>query len=95
MEPIQDDFDKNEFQVTVVARQSGRELRPYQTEIGEELLFLHHGLRKPEEIFNYEHAQNRLETWILRMAGWFLMFLGYNCLSTLLDIISKKKIISP
>jgi hypothetical protein len=29
--------------VTVVGRQSGREIRPYKTEHGDELLFLHSG----------------------------------------------------
>jgi len=73
--------------MSVVGRQSGREIRPYTTESGEELLFLYPGERKPEEVFNFEHSQNRLQTWMYRLLGWFLMFLGYNCLSHLLDII--------
>jgi len=73
--------------VSVVGRQSGREIRPYATESGEELLFLYPGARKPEEVFNFEHSQNRLQTWLYRLLGWFLMFLGYNCLSNVLDII--------
>ena len=39
--------------VSVVGRQSGREIRPYATESGEELLFLYPGARKPEEVFNF------------------------------------------
>merc|ERR1719221_1128094 len=73
--------------MSVVGRQSGREIRPYATESGEELLFLYPGERKPEEVFNFEHSQNRLQTWLYRLLGWFLMFLGYNCLSNVLDII--------
>jgi len=73
--------------VTIIGKQSGREIRAYETEIGEELLFLHPGIRKPEEVFHYEHSQNRLQTWVYRVLGWFLMFLGYNCISNLLDII--------
>jgi len=73
--------------VSVVGRQSGREIRPYATEAGEELLFLYPGVRKPDEVFNFEHSQNRLQTWLYRLLGWFLMFLGYNCVSSLLDII--------
>ena len=47
------------------------------------------GVRKPDEVFNFEHSQNRLQTWLYRLLGWFLMFLGYNCVSSLLDIIGK------
>ena len=75
--------------VTVVGKQSGREIRPFETETGEELLFLYPGERKAQEVFHFEHAQNRLQTWIYRLVGWFLMFLGYNCLSSLLDLIGE------
>lgn len=64
--------------VTVVGKQSGREIRPFQTETGEELLFLYPGIRKTEEVFQFEHAQNRLQTWIFRLLGWFFMFLGMS-----------------
>ena len=71
----------------MVGKQSGREIRPFETETGEELLFLYPGMRKQDEVFDYEHAQNRLQTWIYRLLGWLAMFLGYNCVSNLLDII--------
>ena len=80
---------KNGDLVSVVGKQSGREIRPFETESGEELLFMYPGVRKSEEVFQYEHAQNRLQTWLYRLLGWFLMFLGFNCLSSLLDIIGK------
>lgn len=52
-------------------------------------MFLHPGIRRPDEVFHYEHSQNRLETWMYRLLGWFLMFLGYNCMSSILDIIGE------
>ena len=64
--------------VTVVGRQSGREIRPYVTESGDELLILHPGLRKPEDVFDFERAQSRLNTWFVRFAGWFATFVGFN-----------------
>ena len=77
--------------MTVVGQQRGNEIRPYLTEDGSaELLFLHYGIRGPSEIFHSEHAQNKMQTWIYRMAGWFIAFLGLNCLSSVLDIIGKK-----
>ena len=54
---------------TVVGRQSGRELRSYSTEAGEELLILHPGIRSAHDIFRSEHNSNRTSTWIYRLAG--------------------------
>lgn len=77
-------------QVTVVGKQSGREIRPFKTENGDELLFLHTGrLRKPTEVFHAEHALNRIHIWLYRLIGWFVSFLGLNCISPLLDIIGQ------
>ena len=72
----------------MVGKQYGREVKPYITEDGStELLFLHYGHRGPSEIFHTEHAQNKMQTWIYRMAGWFISFLGLNCIASILDII--------
>ena len=56
---------------TAVGRQAGREVRPYQTETGEELILLHPGIRGAGEVFQTEHNNNRTATWIYRLAGWF------------------------
>ena len=56
---------------TVVGKQSGREVRPYQTESGEELLLLHAGIRGAGEMFQTEKNNNRTATWVYRLAGWF------------------------
>lgn len=73
--------------VTVMGKQSGREIRPYQTETGQELLFLHYGMKKPEEVFHVEHAQNAVQTWLYRLMGWFATFIGFYCLTVVLDIL--------
>ena len=78
---------KHGEEFTVVGRQSGREIRPYQTQAGEDILILRPGLRDVGEMFNSEHHNNRTATWIYRLAGWFLTFLGLSCMSTLLDMI--------
>jgi len=74
-------------QYTVVGKQAGREIRPYQTETGEELLLLQPGVRGAGEVFQAEHNSNRTATWIYRLAGWFVTFLGLSCLSTVLEIL--------
>lgn len=75
--------------VTVVGRQSGREVRPFRTQSGDELLLLHDGLLKPGEVFHREHAQTRAQVWIYRMGAVFLAFLGANCCGNILEILGK------
>ena len=70
-----------------MGKQSGREIRPYQTETGDELLMLQKGFKTTDEVFHFEHAQNRLQTWVNRLMGWFATFLGFVCLSSMLDLI--------
>ena len=57
-------------QYSVVGRQSGREIRPYQTQAGQELLLLQAGARDPAQMFQSEHYSNRTTTWVYRLAGW-------------------------
>ena len=57
-------------QYSVVGRQSGREIRPYQTQAGQELLLLQAGTRDPGQMFQSEHYSNRTTTWVYRLAGW-------------------------
>jgi len=65
---------------TVVGRQAGREVRPYKTEGGEELLILQEGIRSPAEVFRTEQNNNRTQTWLYRLGGWLAMFLGLTLL---------------
>jgi hypothetical protein len=74
-------------QVTVIGKQSGREIRPFETETGDELLILHSGLKTASDLFQHEHAQNRFQTYVFRFGGWLIAFLGFNCLSSFLDIL--------
>ncbi len=41
----------SDVQYTVVGRQSGREVRPYRTQSGEELLILQEGIRTAAHVF--------------------------------------------
>ncbi|XP_050731838.1 transmembrane protein 43 homolog isoform X2 [Eriocheir sinensis] len=67
--------------VSVVGQQRGDTLYPFPTLAGRELLIVRQGKLSVEEMFSLEHATNRGLTWGLRMAGWFLLFLGLSCLS--------------
>ena len=79
--------------MTVVGKQSGREIKPYTADTAtgsqKELLFLYFGHRTAEDIFQSEHAQNRIKTWAVRLAAWLACFIGLNCISTILEMIGE------
>ncbi|KAM5148727.1 transmembrane protein 43 [Mantella aurantiaca] len=64
--------------VSVVARQRGVELIPYKTKSGDQLELLYEGRLTAEEIFHAEHQSNAVKTWMVRGAGWLMMFLGIS-----------------
>jgi Protein of unknown function (DUF1625). len=76
-------------QVSIVGMQDGKEIRPYQTSAGDEILMLRHGYMSIEEMFLEEQARNQWLTWAYRGLGWFMMFLGANCLTDILRCIGK------
>jgi hypothetical protein len=69
--------------------QDGKEIRPYQTFAGDEILMLRHGRLSLEEMFLEERAHNQWLTWVYRGLGWLLMFLGANCITDILRCIGK------
>lgn len=79
----------SESQVSVVGMQVGKEIQPYRTFSGNEILMLRHGRLTVEEMFLDEQARNQWLTWAYRALGWLMMFLGANCVSNILQIIGK------
>lgn len=80
--------------VSIVGMQDGKEIRPYQTLAGDEILMLRHGRLSVEEMFLEERARNQWLTWAYRGLGWFMMFLGANCLTDILRcIVSRYSIV--
>nr|ACO14791.1 Transmembrane protein 43 [Caligus clemensi] len=72
---------------TVIGMQSGREIRPYQTENGEELLLLHPGIKRVDQVFLAEKRGARYQMWIYRFVGWLLSFIGFSCIGSILEIL--------
>jgi hypothetical protein len=79
----------SESQVSVVGMQVGKEIQPYRTFSGNEILMLRHGRLTVEEMFLEERAHNQWMTWAYRGLGWLMMFLGANCVSNILQLIGK------
>jgi hypothetical protein len=62
--------------VSVVARQSGDTFTAYTAQSGRDLLLVDSGLKSAAMLFADAQASNRLWTWLLRLGGFVLMFLG-------------------
>jgi hypothetical protein len=62
--------------VSVVARQSGALLEPYHTSVGRDIALLAAGTVGAQEMFSQAQAENTMLTWVLRLAGFVVMFIG-------------------
>jgi hypothetical protein len=79
----------SESQVSIVGMQVGKEIQPYQTFSGNEILMLRYGRLTVEEMFLEEQVHNQWLTWAYRGLGWLMMFLGANCLTNILRLVGK------
>jgi hypothetical protein len=63
---------------SVLARQAGQGLAPYQTRAGDALFLLRPGTASAAEMIAAAEAANQLLTWALRLVGAVLMFVGFT-----------------
>jgi hypothetical protein len=61
---------------SLIARQAGGTFEAYATQAGDDILLVDEGTHSAEAMFKSAQAANRTLTWILRGAGFLLMFLG-------------------
>lgn len=77
--------------VSLVAQQVGRSFAAYRTSNGGEIELLHEGTATAEEMFSAAETGNRVLTWVLRLAGFLLLLIGFNLvvrpLSVLADVL--------
>ncbi len=62
--------------VSVVSKQTGTSFEPYRASAGMDIELLRSGIVGAEAMFESALKQNSILTWILRVVGWFAMFLG-------------------
>ena len=62
--------------VSLVAVQTASTFAPYQAKAGDAILLVQTGMHTAQEMFKIAQEQNAVLTWILRGAGFFVMFLG-------------------
>ncbi|CAL8338537.1 unnamed protein product [Merluccius merluccius] len=70
--------------VSVVAMQSGVNLKSFKTRAGDKLEILYLEELSAQEVFEKEHQYNAMKTWGLRAAGWALMFIGISLTTRIL-----------
>ncbi len=66
--------------VSVVAQQTGGTLTAYQTKAGRALQMLEMGVRPADAMFKAAQQSNTMLTWLLRLVGFVLIFVGLNAL---------------
>jgi hypothetical protein len=77
--------------LSVIGQQTGDTFQPYQTQAGDALLLVQDGIHAPEEMFQKAQSDNAALTWILRLVGFVLMFIGlamaFKPLSVVADVV--------
>uniref|UniRef100_A0A7S0CM80 Uncharacterized protein n=1 Tax=Proboscia inermis TaxID=420281 RepID=A0A7S0CM80_9STRA len=66
--------------VSLIAEQVGNTLTTYSTKKGSEILLLQPGTVSLEMLLNDARSENKMWAWILRFAGFVIMFMSLNAL---------------
>lgn len=78
-------------EISIVAAVSGNTFVPFQAKNGKTFSALRMGDVAQEEIFEEEHATNKMLLWVLRFVGFFLIFIGlksiFGIVETLLQVL--------
>jgi len=76
---------------SILAQQNGDTLAPYPAKAGREIERVESGTVSAESMFQHAESENRLITWLVRLGGFILMFIGFaailNPLKVLADVI--------
>ena len=62
---------------SIIGRQTGSNLTAYQIKAGDQLLMAEPGVHPAAEMFKTAEDENRVLTWVLRLLGAAIMFLGF------------------
>ena len=77
--------------VTIIAQVSGDTFKPFKAKNGQRFQTLVMGSKDADEIFESEHASNKMLLWVLRILGIILVIVGlkavFGFLETLLKVV--------
>ena len=74
--------------ISVIYKQSGEDLVPYQTKNGS-ISMIQLGKLTAEEMFKNAQDSNKGMTWILRFVGALLLFIGFNMILGVLPVVGS------
>ncbi len=74
--------------LSLVGRQSGDTLQPYQTQAGDALLLVQPGTHTAAAMFDKAVSDNTVLTWILRGVGLVLLFVGFLLFASPLGVMA-------
>jgi len=75
--------------ISIVSQQQGNSFTPFMTQAGDRIELLEYGVKDAAAMFKSAQEQNLVLTWILRGAGFFLMFLGLRSLLGVLQTLAS------
>ncbi|MDM8568902.1 TMEM43 family protein [Thiotrichales bacterium HSG1] len=77
--------------ISIIAKQFGSTFESYITKVGGEIELFEYGTVSAEDMFKHEQEFNIMLTWLLRLAGFMIMFIGlkliFNILRTLAAVV--------
>ncbi len=76
-------------EISVVYKQVGESLVPYQTKNGSTIRMIQVGKATAEEMFKNAQESNKTLTWILRVVGILFMFIGFQMIFSVLQVIGS------
>jgi len=75
--------------ISVIYKQSGEMLVPYQTKNGSSISMIQLGRSTAEEMFKSAQESNKTMTWILRFVGALLLFVGFQMILGVLPVVGS------
>ena len=75
--------------ISVIYKQSGEMLVPYQTKNGSAISMIQLGKSTAEEMFKNAQESNKTMTWILRFVGALLLFIGFQMILGVLPVVGS------
>lgn len=74
--------------VSIIGRQSGSDFADYQTKAGDQLLIVKPGTKSAAEMFSDAQTENKMWTWVIRIVGAVMMFIGFQLILAPLVVVA-------
>lgn len=76
-------------EVSIIGRQDGNQIGPYQTRAGDRIFMMEAGRVPSQEMFRHAEEGNTLFTWVLRIVGMVLLWIGFSMIMGPLGVLAS------